>query len=62
MINSINFKNLDIITHSVYEVEMYKNQIKMNNPIQIVFFILQCAKLHMSEFNLEKYLNQIPLI
>ena len=29
---------------------MYKNQIKMNNPIQIGFFILQYAKLRMLEF------------
>ena len=38
MINSINLKNLDIITNSVYDVEMYKNQIKIDDPIQIVFF------------------------
>ena len=60
MINSTNFKNLDIITNSVYEVEMYKNQIKMDNPIQIGFFILQYAKLCMLEFyydGLEKYLE-----
>ena len=60
MINSSNFKNLDIITNSVYEVEMYKNQIKMDNPIQIGFFILQYAKLRMLEFYydcLEKYLK-----
>ena len=50
MINSSNFKNLDNITESVYEVEMYKNQIKMDNPIQIGFFILQYAKLRMLEF------------
>ena len=60
MINSSNFKNLDIITNSVYEVEMYKNQINMDNPIQIGFFILQYAKLRMLEFYydcLEKYLK-----
>ena len=60
MINSSNFKNLDIITNSVYEVEMYKNQVKMHNPIQIGFFILQYAKLCMLEFYydcLEKYLK-----
>ena len=39
---------------------MYKNQIKMDNPIQIGFFILQYAKLRMLEFYydcLEKYLK-----
>ena len=45
MINSINFKNLQAITDTTYEVEMYKNQVKMDNPIQIGFFILQYAKL-----------------
>ena len=44
MINSKNFKSLDTINDTTYEVEMYKNQIKMDN------FILQYAKLRMLEF------------
>ena len=50
MINSCNLKKLEIISDKSYEVEMYKSQIKMDNPIQISFFILQYAKLQMLEF------------
>ena len=60
MINSCNFKNLEAITDTTYEVEMYKNQIKMDNLIEVGSFILQYAKLRMLEFyyyHLVKYLK-----
>ena len=50
IINSPTFKTLEELGHDLYEVETYKNSIAMDNPIQIVFFILQCAKLRMLEF------------
>ena len=55
MINSCNLKNLDAITDTTYEVEMYKNHIKMDNPIQIIFLISQYAKLRMLEFYYDYY-------
>ena len=50
MVNSCNFENWEIISDRSYEVEMYKNQIKMDNPIQIRFFILQYTKLRIVKY------------
>ena len=49
IINSCIFKDMQDI-NGVFEVETYKSRIVMDNPIQIVFFILQYAKLRMLEF------------
>ena len=48
-INSNLFKKLDHVNNSLIEVELAKAQIKHKEPIIVVFFILQCAKLRMLE-------------
>ena len=50
IINSPTFKSLDSLGQDLFEVETYKNSIALDNPIQIVFFILQYSKLRMLEF------------
>ena len=61
IINTNTFKTLDELSNSTYEVESYKSRIRLDNPIQIGFFILQYAKLRMLEFYydcLSKYLEE----
>ena len=48
-INSKLFKKLDHVNNSMYEIELAKAQIEHKEPIIVVFFILQYAKLRMLE-------------
>ena len=48
-INSKQFKTLDHVNNSFYEVELTKAQIEHKEPIIVGFFILQYAKLRMLE-------------
>lgn len=51
-INQPQFKKLPILLdkEELYEIEKSKKVIKLNLPIQIGYFILQYAKLHMLQF------------
>ena len=42
-----NFKNLNVLPSSIYEVEMVKSEVNHQKPISVGFFILQYAKLAM---------------
>ena len=48
-INSKLLKKLDHVNNSWYEVELAKAQIKHKEPILVLFFILQYAKLRILE-------------
>ena len=48
-INSKLFKRLNHLTDQLYEVELVKSEIEHREPIIVVFFILQYAKLRMLE-------------
>ena len=48
-INNGRFRQLDVVTDDVYEIEMAKKQIEYNLPMQIGFFVYQYAKLRMSQ-------------
>ena len=50
IINTNTFKSLQELDNSTYEVQSYKSEIRMDNPIQTGFFILQYAKLRMLQF------------
>ena len=41
---------MDELNHNIFEVETYKSRLILDTPVQIVFFILQYAKLRMLEF------------
>ena len=45
----VNFKKLDHVNNSLYEVEFAKAQIEPKEPITVGFFLLQYAKLGMLE-------------
>ena len=47
--NNILFKKLDHVNNSLYEVELAKAKIEHKEPIIVGFFILQYAKLRLSE-------------
>ena len=51
--NNKQFKNLDHVNNSLYEVELAKAQMEHKQPIIVGFFILECAKLR----TLELYYN-----
>ena len=51
--NSQLFKKLDHVNNSLYEAELARAQIELNEPIIVGFFILQYAKLRM----VERYYN-----
>ena len=48
-INSKLFKRIDLLSNSLYEVELAKAEIEHKEPIIVGFFILQNAKLRMLE-------------
>ena len=48
-INNKIFKRLNHITDQLYEVELVKSEIEHREPINVVFFILQYAKLRILE-------------
>ena len=48
-INKKLFKRLNFITDQLYEVEFFKSEIEHQEPIIVGYFILQYAKLRMSE-------------
>ena len=50
IINSCTFKGMEELNYNIFEVETYKNCLKLDTPVQIGFFILQYAKLRMLEF------------
>ena len=41
IINSSTFKAMEELNHNIFEVETYKNCLKLDTPVQIGFFILQ---------------------
>ena len=47
LVNERNFKNLNVLPSSIYEVEMVKSEVNHKEPIIVGFFILQYAKLTM---------------
>ena len=49
-INEPCFKKCTLITDETYEIEMSKNKIRLNLPIQLGYHILQLAKLRMLQF------------
>ncbi len=49
-INDKHFKILHSVGGGMYEVDMFKQSINLNLPIQIGFFVYQYAKLRMLEF------------
>ena len=61
-INDPRFRKLETITENLYEVEMAKNKIVMDLPIQLGYHILQLAKLRMLQFKYD-FLDQycIPI-
>ena len=48
-INNKLFKQLNFITHQLYEVELVKSEIEHREPIIVGFFILKYAQLRMLE-------------
>ena len=48
-INEKFFKELNVVKKDLYEVELFKSTIEHEEPIIVVFFILQYAKLRMLE-------------
>ena len=44
LINSLSFKDLEEFPNEMYEVESYKRNIKVDNPIQIGFFYFTICK------------------
>ena len=60
LVKSPFFRQLNTIDQNTYEVESSKKKIKMDLPLQVVFFVYQYAKLRMLEFYfdfLDKYLD-----
>jgi len=60
-VNDELFEKLSEIGADYYEVERFKSKIQLNLPIQIGYFILQLAKLHMLSFYydfLDKFLER----
>jgi ribA/ribD-fused uncharacterized protein len=49
-VNEPSFKSLLELEDDIYEIESHKRKIVLDLPIQIAFFILQRAKLHMLQF------------
>jgi hypothetical protein len=49
-VNNANFRSLDEISDTCFEVSMSKKRIKLDLPLQIGFFVYQMAKLRMLEF------------
>ena len=49
-INNRRFRQLDVVTDDVYEIEMAKKKVEYNLPIQIGFFVYQYAKLRILQF------------
>ena len=47
LVNERNFKNLNLLPSSIYEVEMVKPEMNHKEPIDVGFFILHYAKLTM---------------
>ena len=47
MVNYPHFRKLTELPKYIFEMEMSKKPIQLNLPIQLVFFILQYAKLWM---------------
>ena len=47
LVNERNFKNLNVLPSSIYEVQMVKSEVNHKEPIIVGFFILQYAKLAM---------------
>ena len=45
LVNHRNFKNLNVLLSSIYEVEMGKLDVQHDEPITVGFFIPQYAKL-----------------
>ena len=45
LVNERNFKNMNLLPSSIYEVEMVKSEVNHKEPIIVGFFILQYAKL-----------------
>ena len=50
MVNKAQFRQLNMLTQEVYEVELAKKVIRYDLPLQIGFFVYQYAKLRMLEF------------
>ena len=58
-VQALNFRDAAPITEDCYEVEMAKNTIKENLPIQIGLFVYQYAKLRMLQFYFDFILRYI---
>lgn len=61
LINTPFFRQMEQIDENTYEVQSSKKTVKLNLPLQIVFFVYQYAKLRMLQFYfdfLDKYLDR----
>ena len=58
-INSKLFKRLDHVENSLYEVELAKAHIEHKEPIFVGIFILQYAKLRISELYYDFFTNSV---
>ena len=59
-VNEPQFRQLNVLSEDLYEVELAKKKIKYDLPIQIGFFVYQYAKLRMLQFYydfIDKYLD-----
>ena len=54
LVNKRNFKNLNVLPSSIYEVEMVKPEVNHKEPIIVGFFILQYGKLTMLQMFFSK--------
>ena len=59
--NSKLFKDADHLNNSLYEVELAKSQIEHKKLIVIGFFILQCAKLQLLQFDYKYFTKSCDL-
>ena len=61
-INDPRFRTLSELDDGVYEIEMAKQRINLDLPIQLGFFILQYAKQRMLEFYLTSWMSTLAEI
>ena len=50
MVNDRRFRQIDVVVHDAYEVEMNKKTVTYTLPVHLGFFVLQYAKMRMLQF------------
>ena len=56
LVNERNFKNLNVLPLSIYEIEMVKSEVNHKEPITVGFFFLQYATSVLQFFPVLKWL------